>query len=168
MFPRSFWVPCLPIFLATLPSLLVAQVTGTITGTVRDASSALVPQAKVTATNTETNLTREVMTDDRGDYVIPPLVVGRYQIRVEKDGFSPFVQPSVVLQANTQVQVDANLQIRSATEQVTVSSATNLLQTNTSTMVQVVDQRLVTDLPLNGRNVLQLISLDAGWTEPQN
>lgn len=52
------------------------------------------------------------MTDDRGDYVIPPLVVGRYQIRVEKDGFSPFLQPSVVLQANTQVQVDAILQVR--------------------------------------------------------
>src|SRR3981081_3402901 len=98
---RSFRVPCLLTLLVTLPCLLVAQVTGTITGTVRDRSGAVVPQARVTATNAETNLSRDVMTDGSGQYVIPPLVVGRYQIRVEKEGFSPFLQTDVLLQANT-------------------------------------------------------------------
>ena len=159
MMPRSsFLVFCL----LTLPLTLQAQVTGTITGTVRDGTGAVIPQARVTATNSETNLSRDVMTDGSGQYVIPPLVVGRYQIRVEKEGFAPFLQTGVVLQANTQVQVEAVLQVRSANEQVTVSSTPILVQTNSSTLVQVVDQRQVTDLPLNGRNVLQLISLDAG------
>src|SRR6267142_1572699 len=155
---RSFWVLCLLMLSVTL----LAQVTGTITGTVRDRSGAVIPQARVTATNAETNLSRNVMTDGSGQYVVPPLVVGRYQIRVEKDGFAPFLQTGVLLQANTQVQVEAVLQVRSAIEQVTISSTPNLIQTNSSTLVQVVDQRQVTDLPLNGRNVLQLISLDAG------
>src|SRR5262249_44672066 len=144
------------------PAFLTAQVTGTITGTVRDLTGAVVPQAHVTATNSETNLARDVATDEAGQYVVPPLPVGRYQIRVEKEGFAPFLPTDVLLQANSQVQVEAVLQVRSATEQVTVSSTPNLIQTNSSTLVQVVDQQRVTDLPLNGRNVLQLISLDAG------
>src|SRR6059036_2836804 len=108
--------------LLMLSRMLFGQVTGTITGTVRDRSGAVVPAARVTATNAETNLARDVITDGSGQYVVPPLVVGRYQIRVEKEGFSPFLQTDVLLQANTQVQVEAVLQVRSATEQVTVSS----------------------------------------------
>jgi hypothetical protein len=148
--------------LVALPGLLNAQVTATITGTVRDTSGAVVPQAKVTANNTGTNLSRTVTTDLTGQYVIPQLVVGAYEVRVEKDGFSPSLQTGVLLRANTQVQVEAVLQVRSAVEQVTVSSTPNLVQTNSSTLVQVVDSQSVADLPLNGRNVLQLISLDAG------
>jgi hypothetical protein len=83
---------------------------------------------------------------------------------VEKDGFSPFLQTDVILQANTQVTVQAILKVRSASEQLTVSAFANLVQTNSSTLVQVVEQRRISDLPLNGRNVLQLISLDAGIT----
>src|SRR5579859_7398802 len=154
---RSFQVLCLLM----LPATLLAQVTGTITGTVRDASGAVVPLARVTATNTQTGLSRTVTTDGAGQYVLPELVVGSYEVRVEREGFSPFLQKGVLLQVNTQVSVDAVLQLRSATEQVTVSSTANLVQTNSSALVQVVDQQRVTDLPLNGRNVLQLISLYA-------
>ncbi|MDP2999009.1 MAG: carboxypeptidase-like regulatory domain-containing protein, partial [Bryobacterales bacterium] len=161
MFARSFRFLLLLVVLVTLPGLLSAQVTATITGTVRDSSGAVVPQAKVTANNTGTNLSRTVTSDPTGQYVIPQLVVGAYEVRVEKEGFSPFLQTGVLLQANTQVQVEAVLQVKSATEQVTVSSTVNLLQTNSSTLVQVVDQQRVADLPLNGRNVLSLISLDA-------
>ena len=143
-----------------MPSLLVAQVTGTITGSVRDASG-VVPQARVTATNTQTGLSRTVATDGAGQYVLSELNVGSYEVRVEREGFSAFLQTGVLLQVNTQVSVDAVLQLRSATEQVTVSSTANLVQTNSSALVQVVDQQRVTDLPLNGRNILQLISLDA-------
>ena len=161
MSARSFRFLWLLVFLVSLPGLLSAQVTATITGTVRDSSGAVVPEAKVTAKNTGTNLARTVTTDLTGHYVIPQLVVGAYEVRVEKEGFSPFLQTGVLLQANTQVQVEAVLQVRTAVEQVTVSSTVNLLQTNSSTLVQVVDQQRVSDLPLNGRNVLSLIALDA-------
>jgi hypothetical protein len=158
----SRWLSTICLFvLFTAPPGALAQVTGTITGTVRDTSGAVIPQARVTATSIETNLPRTVMTDGAGQYVIPQLAVGHYQIRVEKEGFAPFLQTDVLLQANSQVQVEAILQLRSATEQVTVSSTPNLLQTNTSNLVQVVDTQRVADLPLNGRNALQLITLDA-------
>ncbi len=150
--------------MVAIPSLLVAQVTGTISGTVVDSSGAVVPDAKVVATNVGTSLSRSAITDAAGQYVLPLLTVGTYEVRIEKDGFSPFLQTDVLLQANTQVTVQATLKIRSASEQVTVSASSNLIQTNSSTLVQVVDQRRVADLPLNGRNVLQLISLDAGVT----
>jgi hypothetical protein len=161
MSARSFRLLWLLVVLATLSGLLNAQVTGTITGTIRDTTGAVIPDAKVTATNTGTNLARTVATDPAGHYVVPLLAVGSYQVRVEKEGFAPFLQTGVLLQANTQVQVEAVLQVKSATEEVTVSSTPNLLQTNSSALVQVVDQQRVADLPLNGRNVLQLISLDA-------
>jgi outer membrane receptor protein involved in Fe transport len=152
---------CLLAVLGT-PALLRAQATGTISGSVHDASGAVVPGAKVTATHTETSLTRIVSSDVAGQYAIPLLPVGSYQVRVEKEGFAPFLQTGISLQANTQVQADAVLQVRSSTEQVTVSSTASLVQTNSSTLVQVVDSRRVVDLPLNGRNVLQLVSLNAG------
>src|SRR4051812_3882875 len=162
MYSRSRSLVCLILLLMTLPALLVAQVTGTITGTVLDSSGAAVPEAKVTATSIGTNLARTVQTDTGGQYVLPMLVVGTYDIRIEREGFSPYLQKSVLLQANSQVAVEAVLQVRSAAEQVTVSSTPNLIQTNSSSLVQVVDQQRVADLPLNGRNVLSLIALDAG------
>jgi len=153
---------CLLIIPLIFTGLASGQVTGTITGTVLDSSGGAIPEAKVTATNVGTNLSRTAVTDTTGQYVLPLLGVGTYKVRVDKDGFSPFVQTDVLLQANTQVTVQAVLQVRSAVEQVTVSSTPDLLQTNTSTLVEVVDQQRVADLPLNGRNVLQLIALDAG------
>ena len=158
--PRS--LVCLLLLLTALPALLVAQVTGTITGSVVDTSGAAVPQAKVTATSVGTNLARTGETDGNGQFVLPMLAVGTYEVRVEKEGFSPFLQKDVLLQANSQVAVGAVLQVRSGSEVVTVSATSNLLQTNSSTLVQVVDQQRVADLPLNGRNVLSLIALDAG------
>ena len=162
MYSGSRFLVCSLLLLMTLPALLVAQVTGTITGTVLDSSGAAVPEAKVTATSIGTNLSRTTVTDPSGQYVLPMLAVGTYEIRVEKEGFTPFLQKGALVQANSQVAADATLQVKSGTEQVTVSSTANLLQTNSSSMVQVVDQQRVADLPLNGRNVLSLISLDAG------
>src|SRR5436190_15679532 len=154
----------LVLLLLAMPVLLLAQATGTITGSVVDSSGAVVPDARVIATNVGTKLARTVVTDDGGQYVLPLLAIGTYEVRVEKDGFSPYLQTNVLLQANTQVSVPAVLKVRSAAEEVTVSASANLIQTNSSNLVQVVDQRRVSDLPLNGRNVLQLISLGAGVT----
>ena len=141
------------------------QATGTIGGTVRDASGAMVPEARVTATNTGTNLARIVTTDMAGEYVLPMLPLGSYEVRVEKEGFAPFLQQGIVLQANTQVRANAVLQVRTGAEQVTVSASAALVQTSSSTLVQVVETRRIEDLPLNGRNVLQLLNLNAGVSD---
>src|ERR1035437_8045700 len=104
---------CLLVLLSTLPCLLIAQVTGTITGTVRDTTGAVVPEARVTATNTETGQLRTVVTDGAGQYVLPQLAVGHYEVRVGKEGFSAFLQTGVLLQVNTQVSVDVVMQVKS-------------------------------------------------------
>jgi len=153
------------VLLFALTSPLFGQTTGTISGTVHDATGAVVPGARVTATNTGTNQSRVASTDAAGQYALPLLPLGDYQVRVEKDGFAPFVQQGITLQANTQVQANATLQVRASSEHVTVNSTASLVQTTSSTLVQVVDAQRVADLPLNGRNVLQLLSLNAGVSD---
>src|SRR5437899_2337617 len=103
---RILAIALLALFLAA-PRPGSAQATGTISGTVRDSSGAVVPGAKITATNEGTNLTRSVEADDAGQYIVPQLPVGAYQVRVDKAGFASFAQNGISLQANTTVQVDA-------------------------------------------------------------
>lgn len=93
---------------------------------------------------------------------MPLLPVGNYRVRIEKEGFAPYVRQQVVLQANTNVQIDAHLEVKSAAEQITISAESSLVQATASNLVQVVDEKQVADLPLDGRNVLQLIGLNAG------
>ena len=142
-----------------------AQGTAGIHGTVTDATGASIPDARITATNVGSNLTRTVGTDMAGQYVIPLLPVGSYTVRVEKPGFQAFLQKNVLLQVNTEVQVDSRLEVGGTAEQVSVNSQATLVQTNSSALVQVVDQQRVADLPLNGRNVLQLLTLNAGVSD---
>jgi hypothetical protein len=142
-----------------------AQGTASIHGTVTDATGSSIPDARITATHLGSNLTRMVTTDVAGHYVVPLLPIGGYTVRVEKTGFQTFLQQNVLLQVNTEVQVDARLDVGGTTEQVSVSSQAALVQTNSSALVQVVDQQRVADLPLNGRNVLQLLTLNAGVSD---
>ena len=132
-----------------------AQATGTIDGTVFDKSGAVVPGAAVTVTNVNTNLVRRVKSDGAGKYTITFLPVGVYNVLVEKEGFAGSLQKDVELQVNTTVQVNAEMNIRSSTEQVNVTAEQTLVQSTSTTLVQVVDQKRIEDLPLNGRNVLQ-------------
>ena len=148
-----------------LAASLSAQTTGTVSGTVHDATGAVVPAATVTATNIGTNQSRSATSDSAGQYVLPLLPLGEYQVRVEKEGFAPFIQKGITLQANSQVSVTATLQVRASAEQVTVSANASLVQTASTTLVQVVDSQRVADLPLNGRNVLQLLSINAGVSD---
>jgi hypothetical protein len=152
----------LAVFLVGAVRELSAQATGTIYGAVYDASGAAVPGAHIVARHTATNAERSVVSNEQGQYVAPLLPVGEYTVTVEHAGFNTFEQTSVLLQANSTVQVNANLSIKGTSEQVLVTATQNLVQANTSSLVQVVDERRVTDLPLNGRNVMQLITLNAG------
>lgn len=151
--------------LLAFPALLCAQATGTIHGTVVDSTGAVIPGVAVTITNTGTNVARVVQADDSGQYVAPLLPVGAYSVGAQKDGFAKFLQTGIKLQVNTNVQANVVLPLRTTNEQVTVSSDAVMVQTTTSNLVQVVDQRRIEDLPLNGRNILQLMSLSAGVSD---
>ncbi|HUQ92360.1 MAG TPA: carboxypeptidase regulatory-like domain-containing protein [Bryobacteraceae bacterium] len=157
------WVQRSVVFL--FAAGLYAQANGTIHGTVYDSTGAVIPGVRVTVTNTGTNLARVIAADESGQYVAPLLPVGSYSVRVEKDGFAPFLQTGITLQVNTNVQANAVLAPRAANEQVTVSSDAVMVQTATTNLMQVVDARRIEDLPLNGRNILQLMSLSAGVSD---
>jgi len=147
------------------PALLFAQANGTIHGTVYDSTGAVVPGVTVTITNAGTNLARTVAADESGRYVAPLLPVGSYNVRVEKAGFAKFVQTGITLQVNSNVQANAVLTPGAVNEQVTVSSDAVMVQATTTNLMLVVDARRIVDLPLNGRNILQLMLLSAGVSD---
>jgi outer membrane receptor protein involved in Fe transport len=162
--------PCLYmnllIELATICSLscfATGQVTtGTLLGTVRDSASASVQGASVTVTNLQTGASRSVSSGSEGEYIINLLPVGSYSVRVEHAGFQTEERPSVELQINSRVRLDFGLQVGSVSEKVDVQGIAPLLDTDTAESGEVIENRRVTELPLNGRQFIQLALLTAG------
>lgn len=140
----------------------LAQSRGTILGTVRDTSGAVVPRARITITDVNTNRSRVVISDDRGDYVAPDLPIGIYNIAVEHTGFDRVVAKAIQLQVEQQARMDFRLAIGSVTEEVTVVGGAVLLNTDDSRLGGIIGARQIVDLPLNGRNFAQLTWLLPG------
>ncbi len=150
---------CLFIFCAPLE----AQIdTATLLGTVRDSSGAVIPGATVTAKNLGTGIVRSVTTDPWGDYTLSDLQVGRYSLVVSFKGFKTVTIPDIELQVAQQAQMHVMLPVGETTQQVTVTEASPLLSTASSSVGQVVDTRKVEQMPLNGRNFWQLVQLTPG------
>ena len=136
--------------------------TGQITGTVKDSSGAVLPQVQVMLKNEGTGLSRQTVTSDSGDYSFTILPVGTYSVSVENKGFSKAVQSGVRLNVDQVQRVDLTMALGSTTETITVQAPSVAVQTETSSIGQVVNERQVTQLPLDGRNFLQLLFLGAG------
>lgn len=143
-------------------SALFGQSTARIVGTVRDSTGAGVPGAQVTAVNTQTSLQETRLTGEDGTYSIPLLPVGSYEVRVAKDGFQSVSRQGIVLAVNENVTVDVALQVGSLSESVTVSGAAPLVETQSGTLKGLVDEQRIVGLPLNGRDVTQLLSIQGG------
>jgi len=136
--------------------------TGSIVGTVKDPSGAIVPNAKVTVADLDHGQTSSTTTNADGEFVVSPLRVGRYTVAVEQAGFKKTITDPITLDVQQRAVVNMVLQVGQITESVVVSSATPLLETETSELGQVVDSQRVANLPLNGRNFAQLALLAAG------
>jgi len=148
---------------------LTAQTTSVaqIAGIVKDATGAVVSGAKVTATQTATGFSRSATTGPDGAYVLPNLPVGPYQLRAAASGFKTYVHQGLVLQVNDNISQDFTLQLGQVNETVEVSAAANMVQTRSNAVSQVIEQRRVEELPLNGRDPSQLILLSgAAVTSP--
>jgi hypothetical protein len=142
--------------------------TGTILGVVTDSSGAAVPGVEVTATNEETAIERHAVTDNGGNFTIPFLAVGSYRVKVEHQGFKPQIFTGIKLEIGLKVVVNFTLTVGSMQQQVEVQAQPVTLNTQTSDLGQVIDNRRVTELPLNGRQFIQLVLLSSGATpEPQ-
>jgi len=133
-----------------------------ISGTVRDATGAAIPGASVTAIQTDTGLARTAQTDASGFYTLPSLPVGPYRIEVKKEGFTTYVQAGIVLQVATAPTIDPVLNVGAVNESVQVEASAAMVETQSTGVGQVVNQQQVLELPLNGRQVTQLITLAGG------
>jgi Carboxypeptidase regulatory-like domain len=136
-----------------------AQSTAQIHGTVQDASGSAVPGAEVKATQTATGVVRTVTTGQDGGYVLTNLPLGPYQLEVTKEGFTKSVQSGIVLQVNSDPAVDVSLRVGAVSEQVSVEANAALVETRNSGIGEVVQTQRIVELPLNGRNVTDLINL---------
>lgn len=135
---------------------------GTILGTVKDASGAVVANAAVEVTNTGTNFTQKTQTTSAGTYNVPYLRPGTYRITVTMTGFQKAVVEGVTLTVDQENRVDVVLKPGAVSESVTVEGSAIALDTDNAAVSQLVSQKQVTDLPLNGRNFQQLLFIGAG------
>lgn len=155
----------LPLAFASLllcGSASAQRITATLLGDVTDNTGAAVGRAKVTAKNTETNAERTTESDERGSYRLDFLPIGRYDITVESSGFKRGSFRGVVLQVDQTVRIDAKLEIGDVVQEVSVEASVPLVQTDSSSVSSVIERRQVQDLPLNGRQFLQLATLVPG------
>ena len=146
----------------SLGALWAQTPTGTLQGTIKDPTGAVVPDAKITITNVDTGESRTLNTDATGRYLQPFLLPGNYRITVEKPGFQTLRQENVRLDVAQNRSVDLTLAVGAVTQEIRVEAAPPVVDVNTSSIGQVVDSKRIMDLPLLGRNVIALANLTPG------
>src|SRR5262245_38285921 len=137
------------------------DIRATLSGQVTDASGSSVPNAKVSVTNTGTNIASLTSTNDVGRYVVNFLIPGKYKLEIEANGFKKFVRENIQLEVGSRIGIDVSLQVGEISDSVTVSGEVPLLETETASHGQVITGQQVVDLPNNGRNAFQLV-----WAVP--
>src|ERR1700730_12241321 len=142
-------------------SVIAQSTNASLTGRITDSSKAVTPDAKVSAINTGTRVRYETVTNETGSYYVTNLPPGTYRIEVEKLGFKAVLKSDVILHVQDALEINFEMVLGSASESVTVRGGAPLLDTESSTMGTVVEQRKAVELPLNGRNVVNLIELAA-------
>src|SRR5437762_3767630 len=158
----TLWLICSGNF------LLMAQVDrGAITGTVTDASGAVMGGVTVIITNTETNQANRYATNDSGGFVANLLRIGKYTVTAEKSGFQKTVQENVEVGVNQVVRVDLRMQVGVVTQTVEVGAAPSLIQTETTSLGTIETERRIVTLPLNERNFIALAYLGPGANSGQ-
>jgi hypothetical protein len=144
---------------ALSPNTLRAQATAQISGTVHDQSGAVLPGVEVTATQTETAISRSVVTNESGSYILSNLALGPYRFEAVLPGFRTFVQTGIVLQVNSSPVINPILEIGQVSEQVEVQANAALVETRSTAVGQVIENERILELPLEGRRVTDLITL---------
>ncbi len=142
--------------------------TGTILGNVKDSSGASIPGAMVTLRNTDTNLTKTATTEQDGSYRFPELPVGHYEMKAEAAGFRTENRTGLTLEITQQGVINFALQVGSTTQQVTVSSEIPMVNTQDSTLGATVNEQSMAELPLNGRNYIDLALYQPGVNQDKN
>ena len=154
---RSFSLAVLLLVLAA--GTAWAQATGAIAGTIRDESGAVLPGVTITATHTGTGVTRTTASNETGSYSLPNLPLGPYRLEAALDGFKTSVQTGITVQVNSNLVVNPVLGVGAIAEQITVTASANMVETRQLGVSTVVESQRIVALPLNSRDVTQLITL---------
>src|SRR5713226_502490 len=165
---NSFWFRALLLLAAPC---LFGQATSVvqISGVITDSNGGVIPNARIKARQTDTGLERSTASEPDGSYILSNLPVGPYRLEAAVDGFRTYVQTGIVLQVNTNPVINVTMQVGSLSQEVEVSANATMVETQTNGVSQVIDQRRVVDLPLNGRQPTQLILLSgAAVTAPSS
>ena len=141
--------------------------TASLGGTVYDPSGATVTDAKVTARNVETGLQKDSTTGTNGTFSFTALPVGAYEVTIEKPGFAKYIQQGITLELNQAANVTIQLKVGDLSQAVTIAADAELVNTQSGTVEQVIDQKKILDLPLNGRQPQDLLFLSAGTVNTQ-
>ena len=145
------------------PAILLAQGQyGSISGTIRDASGAVIPGVSVAIVNVTTGHKVESLTLEEGRFFVPQLLPGTYEIRIDHPGFKRLSVRGLTLDINQNLQQDLILDVGNVNETVMVSADTKILETVSGSIGHVVSNKQIDELPLNGRNVFDLVSLTPG------
>jgi hypothetical protein len=139
-----------------------AGVGGSVSGTVKDASNAVVPNGSVKATNSATGVQQQVTTNGRGFYSFPDLPIGHYNIAIEKPGFKSYQRTGITIDANSALVVDAVLEIGEQAQSVTVTESAVRVETSDTQMGEVISGTKMSAVPLNGRSYTDLLALQPG------
>lgn len=159
---RHAAAPVLLCFSALLSPLHSQTQFASVRGVVEDSSGATVPNAALTLTNVDQNRPWVTRTNESGAYNLPQIPPGNYRLRVEAQGFKQFAREGLILQVAQIAELNVVLELGAVTETVQVSGESPLLETASSTLGEVVNSLTSENLPLNGRNVLQLVALTPG------
>lgn len=154
----AFSVLCLPVLFGQAVSV------GSVAGVITDQSGSAVPGVTVHMTETERGTVHTTTTDTEGRYTFPNLPVGPYRLEAQAKGFKDYVQVGIVLQVAENIAQNIRLDVGAVTETVEVQAGASMVETKDSAIAQVVEQQKIVDLPLNGRNLTQLLTLTGGGT----
>ncbi len=158
----AFSVLSCSLMVAVGCALAWAQATAQVSGTAKDQSGAVLPGVEVTVTQTETSIARNAVTNETGSYVLPNLALGPYRLEAALPGFRTYVQTGIVLQVNSSPVVNVVLEVGQVSEQVEVQANAALVETRSSSVGAVIENERILELPLNGRNVTDLIAVAGG------
>jgi len=151
---------------ATLLAASLSAQTATITGRVTDASDAVIAGAKVAVINQATGVERLTETNETGYYTVPLLQPARYRIRIVQQGFKPINRSGIILEVDQRAEINFKLEVGAVTEQIEVTADALQLNTVEASRGQVIENRRIVDMPLNGRDYIQLALLSAGTVQP--
>lgn len=159
---KMLCVPLIALLLLFTHSLSAQTTYGTILGNVTDPTGASVPSANVTLINVDTQERHAAISSNSGDYQFPNLIPGKYEVDFERSGFATVKRQGIVITVQASVRVDAKLQIGDVNQTVSIDTTLPLLETQPGSLGQLIEGKQVQEMPLNGRNVFNLLVLAPG------